>query len=104
MATKIAKPRRISRPRVRAPGVHKGSVVPPAPITPQQRRELEELDKMLAALIRHNRQLRARIDRMARAFTSLGEDQLDTLLKGVRKRINRVRRGKPVAKRRVRAA
>jgi hypothetical protein len=79
--------------------------VVPKPLTPEERRGLEDVDQLLKALIRQNRQLHARVDRLARAVTSLGEPEIDRLLKTLRKRLA-VRAARPVipARRRVHAA
>ena len=83
------------RPRApHASGVHRGRRIPVAP-TAQQRRDLEDLDHLLSRLIRENRVLRTRLNRIAKAFTSIGEDEVDTMLKNVRKRIHKAARPAP---------
>ena len=94
------------RPRpTRAPGIHRGHVVPAATAA-EQRQELEDLDHLLAELIRQNRRLRLRVDRIAKAVTGLGESEVDTLLKNIRKRVAKVKvqARRPVARPRRKAA
>ena len=101
MATTKTPVRRAASVRAARPGgVHRGAAVPPAPpLSAQQRRELEDVDHLLATLIKQNRQLRTRIDRLARALTSVGEDQVDSMLRAVRKRLReRTRAIRPVRK------
>lgn len=75
MPTSVAKPK--GRPRV----AHR-------PLTAEQRHELQDVDTLLKELIRQNRLLRTRIDRISKAFTSIGEDEIDRLLKRVQKRLH----------------
>src|SRR5579872_6591781 len=58
------------------------------PLSADERRGLEDMDELLKALIRQNRQLHARVDRLAHAVTSLGEPEIDRLLKTIRKRLH----------------
>jgi hypothetical protein len=77
----------------------------PKPLTPEERRGLEDVDELLKMLIRQNRQLHARVNRVAHAVTSLGEPEIDRLLKTLRKRLAAPKAGKVVAtRRRARAA
>lgn len=79
------------RPRVKkAPGVHRGHVPPPL-ASARQRQDLEDFDHLLSELIRQNKRMRVRIERLTKAVTGLGEDQVDTLLKSLRKRVARIR-------------
>ena len=79
--------------------------VAPKPLTPQEKRGLEDVDQLLKMLIRQNRQLHARVDRVAHAVTRLGEPEIDRLLKTLRKRLAAPKAGKVVTTRRkVRAA
>lgn len=87
MATRTTPRRRTAVP-TRSAGIHRGKAVPPAPpMTAQQRHELEDVDQLLAQLIRQNRQLRTQIDKLTHAFTTLGEDQVDGVLETLRRRI-----------------
>ena len=76
----------------------------PKPLTAEQRRGLEDVDDLLKLLIRENRRLHARVDRVAHAITTLGEPEIDRLLKALRKRIHTAPAVKVTPKRGVRAA
>jgi len=79
--------------------------VPKPPLTTEERRGLEDVDEVLKALIRQNRRLHARVDQLAHALTSLGEPEIDRLLKTLRKRLQAAREPRTIApRRRVRAA
>lgn len=58
------------------------------PLTADERRGLQEVDELLKTLIRQNRRLHARVDRLARAVTGLGEPEIDRALKALRKRLH----------------
>lgn len=76
------------------------------PLTADEKRGLEDMDELLKTLIRQNRQLHARVDRLAHAVTSLGEPEIDRLLKTIRKRLHTALPARKVAvpRRRARAA
>ena len=80
--------------------------VVPKPLTPEQKRGLEDVDELLRTLIRQNRLLHARVDRLARAVSGLGEPEIDRVLKALRRRLQNVGAERKVvpARRRAHAA
>jgi hypothetical protein len=74
-------------------------------LTAEQKRGLEDVDQLLKTLIRQNRRLHARVDRLAHAVTSLGEPEIERLLKALRKRVHAPARTRgAILRRRARAA
>ncbi len=79
--------------------------ITPRPLTAEQRRGLEDVDELLKTLIKQNRLLHARVNRLARAVTSLGEPEIDRALKALRKRLHTAQTPRiAVPRRRVHAA